>query len=163
VGSVLLVVTLLLAGTVAVLAVATRRASGPDPSHAAAGGWSLASGWKLLQARGDTLERAAELVRDGRKVEAVELVREATSLSLVEARHAIDSLEHQLATRGTLARLLAIEPPAPSSWLEEVRSALRSGQKLEAIRIYRERSGLGLAEAKAAVEALGEAIRATGS
>ena len=40
----------------------------------------------------------------------------------------------------------------PSSLPEDVRLALADGQKIEAIRLLRERTGLGLAEAKAAVE-----------
>lgn len=38
--------------------------------------------------------------------------------------------------------------------LERVREAIRSGQKIEAIKIYREVTGLGLKEAKGAVERL---------
>ncbi len=38
--------------------------------------------------------------------------------------------------------------------IEQVRAHLHAGRKVEAIRIYREMSGLGLAEAKAAVEAM---------
>lgn len=40
----------------------------------------------------------------------------------------------------------------PSALPEDVRAALVDGQKIEAIRLLRERTGLGLAEAKAAVE-----------
>lgn len=36
----------------------------------------------------------------------------------------------------------------------ELRSLLSSGRKIEAIKLYRERTGVGLAEAKSAVEAL---------
>lgn len=40
----------------------------------------------------------------------------------------------------------------PSSLPDQVRMALNSGQKIEAIRLLREQTGLGLAEAKKAVE-----------
>ncbi len=38
---------------------------------------------------------------------------------------------------------------------EDVLGALRAGRKIEAIKIYREKTGVGLAEAKKAVEAMG--------
>lgn len=41
----------------------------------------------------------------------------------------------------------------PSPLPQDVQSAMAAGQKIEAIRLLRERTGLGLAEAKAAVEA----------
>ncbi len=38
---------------------------------------------------------------------------------------------------------------------EDVLGALRAGRKIEAIKIYRKKTGVGLAEAKEAVEAMG--------
>lgn len=43
--------------------------------------------------------------------------------------------------------------PAADDWQSEVKRLLATGQKLEAIKVYREATGVGLAEAKAAVEA----------
>lgn len=43
--------------------------------------------------------------------------------------------------------------PAAHDWQAQVKRLMATGQKLEAIKVYREATGVGLAEAKAAVEA----------
>jgi hypothetical protein len=54
--------------------------------------------------------------------------------------------------------------PIPPSAMASIQDALRRGQKIEAIKLYREHSGLGLKEAKDAVEALEkEMVPAAGS
>ncbi|MFN7020177.1 MAG: hypothetical protein ACK4WH_02460 [Phycisphaerales bacterium] len=47
---------------------------------------------------------------------------------------------------------LGIAEPAPDH--ADIRELARSGRKIEAIKLYRERTGAGLAEAKAAVDAM---------
>jgi len=42
----------------------------------------------------------------------------------------------------------------PSDGMDEYRDLVRAGRKIEAIKVYRERTGAGLAEAKAAVDAM---------
>ena len=42
----------------------------------------------------------------------------------------------------------------PSDWQGEVAGLIRSGNAIAAIKVYRENTGLGLAEAKAAVDAI---------
>lgn len=59
-------------------------------------------------------------------------------------------LEQQLQL---LYRHLGIQYSAPES-LDDVGAALSQGNKLEAIKLYREQTGVGLAEAKAAVDDL---------
>lgn len=44
--------------------------------------------------------------------------------------------------------------PAVPPYLAEVRTLLQAGNLIEAIKVYRSATGVGLAEAKAAVEAL---------
>lgn len=48
--------------------------------------------------------------------------------------------------------------PAPvaaePAWLTEVRTLVRQGKKIQAIKVYREGTGVGLKEAKDAVEAM---------
>jgi len=53
------------------------------------------------------------------------------------------------------------EPP-PAEILEEVRQVLGRGEKIQAIKLYREHTGAGLKEAKEAVEALDEGPPAVG-
>ncbi|WP_335990466.1 ribosomal protein L7/L12 [Glycomyces sp. MUSA5-2] len=42
--------------------------------------------------------------------------------------------------------------PPEEPWLAQVRSEIRSGRTIQAIKVYREHTGLGLKEAKDAVE-----------
>ena len=46
-------------------------------------------------------------------------------------------------------------PAADVAWMSEVQVLVTQGQKIQAIKLYRERTGSGLAEAKAAVDRLG--------
>ncbi|MFM9956893.1 MAG: ribosomal protein L7/L12 [Phycisphaerales bacterium] len=41
---------------------------------------------------------------------------------------------------------------SPSDGMDDIRELIAQGQKISAIKLYRERTGLGLAEAKAAVD-----------
>src|SRR4051812_10167619 len=49
--------------------------------------------------------------------------------------------------------------PTPEEQARAVRGAVLAGRKIEAIKIYREQTGLGLAEAKQAVETLERQLR----
>ena len=69
-------------------------------------------------------------------------------------RSRINELEDRL---NFLYRKLNIEYTNPNSdplFLPQIQDALRHGNKIEAIKIYRELTGVGLAEAKQAVENL---------
>lgn len=59
------------------------------------------------------------------------------------------SLSQQSLSGQDLSRATGDEP-----WMQEVRSLLRRGQKIGAIKVYREHTGVGLKEAKDAVEAM---------
>ena len=50
-----------------------------------------------------------------------------------------------------------------TGWEKDAREAAARGHKIEAIKIYREHTGVGLAEAKAAVESWPEAVKAAGA
>lgn len=55
----------------------------------------------------------------------------------------------------SIARHLGVELPAeldPAEGSDEVRRLVRAGQVIQAIKVYREETGVGLAEAKAAVD-----------
>jgi ribosomal protein L7/L12 len=78
----------------------------------------------------------------------------ALTSSLTSARKpALDKrlarIERQL---GLITQHLEIEPPESS--VPGVVAELEQGRKIQAIKIYREQTGAGLAEAKAAVEAI---------
>ncbi|MFD5418853.1 ribosomal protein L7/L12 [Streptomyces sp. NPDC127069] len=61
-----------------------------------------------------------------------------------------DRLERRL---GLVLDHLGIEEPEPAG-LDEVRALMRDGRAVAAIKLYREITGAGLAEAKQAVESL---------
>jgi len=87
-----------------------------------------------------------ELMAAGRKIEAIKRYRETTGAGLAEAKAALEALERggPLATGET-----------PKSDLEaEIVPLLEQCRKIEAIKLYRDRTGAGLKEAKDAVEAI---------
>src|SRR6185436_382395 len=80
----------------------------------------------------------------GETVEAVKRLRAATGLGLQEAKYLLD--RHRQPSGG-FAEERAASTAVPAS----VRNALAAGNKIEAIRLFREHSGVGLKEAKDAV------------
>jgi ribosomal protein L7/L12 len=101
------------------------------------------------------LEAVRAEVRAGRKIEAIKLLREATGLGLAEAKQFVERLEH--------------DPGAAPSDLEElsdsdvqqIQAAIFAGDKIGAIRLHREASGMGLKESKDFIEALDAELRRT--
>lgn len=83
----------------------------------------------------------------GNKLEAIRLLREETGLSLVAAKEAVEE-------QGTVVSLSLSGRSAQGELPAHVLAALANGQKIEAIRLLREATGLGLKEAKDAVEAV---------
>jgi len=92
------------------------------------------------------------LLQQGRKIEAIKLYRELTGAGLAEAKHAMDAM-----LADTNLRMPLPEPASSGEALDveaELLRLLHEGQKIEAIKRYREWSGAGLKDAKDAVEAL---------
>ncbi len=92
------------------------------------------------------------LVRGGRKIEAIKLYRDVTGAGLKEAKDAVEALERDGA--GPPKRAGATGPGVDNA---EILELLRAGQKIRAIKLYRERTGTGLADSKSAVEAMARA------
>jgi ribosomal protein L7/L12 len=75
-------------------------------------------------------------------------------------RHRIAELERRVARLEAQLAQLASDPasaahlPAAEAWRDEVQALRRDGKTLHAIKLYRERTGVGLKEAKDAVEAM---------
>ena len=87
------------------------------------------------------------LLAEGRKIAAIKRYREETGAGLVEAKQAVEALERD--------EPLPTGEPADSSPEAEIVALLQQGRKIKAIKLYREQTGLGLKEAKDAVEAMG--------
>jgi ribosomal protein L7/L12 len=97
-----------------------------------------------------------QLARAGQKIEAIKKYRELTGVGLKEAKDAVEAFE-----RGQPMTL-----PAKSSLLVQVSDAdieqqIRTGHLIDAIKLYREKNGVGLKEAKDAVEAWRDRMRAS--
>lgn len=86
------------------------------------------------------------LIEQGRTIEAIKRLRETTGLALAEAKEAIDA--HR---RGQPMPLPG--PSSTSALPPGVVDAMQRGRKIEAIRLLRDHTGMGLKEAKEAVEA----------
>jgi len=90
------------------------------------------------------------LIVAGRKIEAIKEFRIISNVGLAEAKAFIDSLE-----RGAHEPGAHEGSPRRDKWAQEdALAALRAGDYIDAIRRYRVKTGVGLKEAKAAVEAL---------
>jgi ribosomal protein L7/L12 len=96
-------------------------------------------------------ERIAELIEQGRKIEAIKLLRENTGVSLEEAKEQIERLTAEAAGQMDPAERHGL---STAGLPEDVLALARAGQKLEAIKILRERTGTGLKEAKEQIEAV---------
>jgi large subunit ribosomal protein L7/L12 len=94
---------------------------------------------------GEFEDELRRLVAEGNKIEAIRRFRAATGAGLAEAKKAVEAL--------------AAGGP-PGGWSggnvldDELRSLLKRGDKIGAIKLYRGRTGEGLREAKDTVEAL---------
>ena len=97
----------------------------------------------------DFASHIAGMVHAGRKIEAIAQYREKTGLGLREAKDAVEAI-----ARGQAQTAEPAPAPAPADYLEGVMAELRAGRKIDAIKLYRAATGLGLKEAKDAVEAL---------
>jgi ribosomal protein L7/L12 len=105
--------------------------------------------------RGVDSDRLKQLVREGNKIEAIKLVREQTGLGLKEAKDAVDAIE-----RGELLELAPRVAEAGHGVsgvdLDEINELLLQNKKIEAINLYRQQTGIGLTEARDAIEAIEE-------
>ena len=86
-----------------------------------------------------------QLLADGRKIEAIRIYREATRVGLAEAKYAVEEIE-----RNTTRSVANHDDDS----VEDLLQLLREGNKIEAIKRHRDRTGAGLKESKDYVEAL---------
>ena len=95
------------------------------------------------------VDRIKGLLKENRRTEAVRLYMEQTGASLKEATQAIDQIQHDRPAE-------VIQTPAGPFAVDlgEIERLTRNGQKINAIKLLREQTGLGLKEAKDAVDAI---------
>ena len=85
----------------------------------------------------------------GNKIEAIKLYRDATGAGLAEAKEAIE-----LIASGKPPNPDAGPSPPDEDAMRRVSALVLQGEKIEAIRHYRQAVGVGLKEAKDAIDAL---------
>ena len=94
------------------------------------------------------------LIAQGRKIEAIKLVRETNRISLEAAKDSVEAIEqHGRPTLGEMGMMSTVRLAQELG--KDVHKLVAKGQKIEAIQLVRERTGLGLKEAKEIVDRLG--------
>ena len=95
--------------------------------------------------------QVVDALQRGNILDAIKLLRDSKGLGLQDAKDAVD---YYLRGHTVIGKTVSTTPSRfPATPPPEVVSALQQGGKLDAIRLMRERTGLGLKEAKDAVDA----------
>lgn len=113
------------------------------------------------------LAEITRLLLAGQKLHAIKVYRELTGSSLSEAKEALDRLEGVIRLGGDLQSEFALLGGAVSTGTQgaltaEIGQLLARGKKIQAIKLYRERTGASLDEAKNAVDRVEMLIRTRG-
>ncbi len=95
-------------------------------------------------------EELQHLLRERQTIQAIKLYRDETKATLKEAKIAVEMMQDEMLVAQHEARLSKGSPAN----LEEVQHFLQMGNKIQAIKAYRKSTGVGLREAKEAVEML---------
>lgn len=103
------------------------------------------------------LAAVRDALRTGDKITAIKLYREYTGFGLAEAKAAVEVLE-QTGSLPVSTNTVAV-PALDSNLISQVQQALFQGQKIEAIKLYREATNQGLKESKDAVEKMEAELR----
>ena len=105
----------------------------------------------VVQGRGPV----QDLLQAGEKIEAIKRYRELTGVGLKEAKDAVDAFERGEPLIMPAAPAVVAERRAPGSGIDdpELREHLAAHRLIEAIKRYRELTGVGLKDAKDAIEA----------
>ena len=91
------------------------------------------------------LEREVRSLLDqGRKIEAVKLYKDQTGMGLADAKNAVEAMQADAVPQSDIGGDLEAE----------LLRLLGRGEKIAAVKLYKEQNGVGLADAKQAVESL---------
>lgn len=100
----------------------------------------------------DAMNEIIELIRDNQKLEAVKRYKDLRGTSLLAAKNFIEELTERL-------RQESPETFVATPDLEEIRKLIYAGQKLEAIKRYREARATSLYDAKQFIEQLTDDLK----
>ncbi len=110
----------------------------------------------------------SELILAGQKIEAIKAYKEITGMGLRESKEFIDDLEAQLRRDyPDFPQNLASSPKShrpsmgniPEEDAKKMTDFIFAGQKIAAIKMYKEATGLGLKESKDVIDALEKQLR----
>jgi ribosomal protein L7/L12 len=93
-----------------------------------------------------TLDDVRSLARAGRKADAIRLFRQVTGQGVAEAKAAVEQMSGRVAAPRKQGLILREVRDA------DIESQIRLGYLSNAIALYREKTGVGLQEARTAVE-----------
>ncbi|NRD44054.1 hypothetical protein HRD50_06035 [Corallococcus exiguus] len=95
-------------------------------------------------------QNLAELIESGQMINAIKLYRQLHGCGLKEAKDAVEAMRDG---RARMEHLERRELPGPETD-DAIERAVRSNNLIQAIKLYRDQHGVGLKEAKDAVEAM---------
>ncbi len=105
----------------------------------------------------EVTDQITRLIQDGRKIEAIKVLRDHTALGLKEAKDAVERWD--LSAAVPAARDIALQNSVDGGASEllphvraEIDSLIAAGNPIKAIKILREHTGLGLKEAKDVID-----------
>jgi ribosomal protein L7/L12/DNA-binding beta-propeller fold protein YncE len=104
------------------------------------------------------LAEVSALVGEGQKIEAIKRLRAVLDIGLKQAKEMVEQIEAGQPVEASQIYLFTNQPMAvtvvdPEELKARLRAFLAEGQKIEAIKLYRETYDTGLKESKEAVEA----------
>ncbi len=93
------------------------------------------------------------MLEERRFIEAIKLVRQRKNLGLKEAKDAVEAIRDGAVVFAT-PEAPASQPAASSDVAPEIERLVRDGNIIGAIKLHREQHGVGLKEAKDAIDVL---------
>lgn len=105
--------------------------------------------------RPDQVQNLHDLIHERQILQAIKVYREATGVSLAEAKQAIEKMARNEFTKPSSEMQRSNDPIMDN----KIRAMLTRGKKVEAVKIYREEHGIGLKEAKDYVDQVESSMR----
>lgn len=110
-------------------------------------------------------DEVMSLLSSGQMIKAIKVYREDTGASLSDAKIAVERIEQRVRL-GLLSSpmqvspgpVAPVEPYDTGSWRTEVQHMLHQQLRIQAIKVYREHTGVGLREAITAVDQMAEEL-----
>jgi ribosomal protein L7/L12 len=121
-----------------------------------------------LMSQAVEMKEVVTLIRSGNKIEAIKKYRQIYNVDLATAKQAVEDLEQgkavtmptQVQTSTQVVMGQPAQPADQNALYEQMRQLVFAGQKIEAIKLYRQIYNVGLVEAKNGVEGIEQGLPA---